>query len=145
MQGFPVDADGLGIEVDFDVAGADDGVGMPLGTTDNSLNPGQQFGPVKRLGQVIVGAVTQPFDFFVRFGQAGQNQHRRFDFGRTQAFEHFVSVHVGQHQVENDDVIVIKLADFQSVFAQIRRIYDHSFFFQHGFNALRNRIVVFNQ
>ena len=79
VQRFAVDADGLGIEVDFDVAGPNHRVGMSFGTAYHRLNTGQQFGTVKRFGQIIVGAETQSFDFFVRFGEARKNQDRRFD------------------------------------------------------------------
>ena len=65
---------------------------MTFGTANDGLQTGQQLGLVKRLGQVIVGAVAQSLDLFVGFGQAGKNQHRCIDLGGAQALQNFVPI-----------------------------------------------------
>ena len=117
---------------------------MPFGATDDSLNPRQQFGFVERLCQIVVGTVTQAFDLFVGLAQAGQNQNRRIDFGCSQVFQNFIAVHVRQHQIKNDNVVVIELSDFQAVFAKVGGVHNHPFFFEHRLNTLRDGVIIFN-
>src|SRR5690606_19261474 len=51
----------------------------------------------------------------------------------------------GQHQVENDDVVFVELADFETVFAHIRRIDDVTIGFQHQLDAFGGGLIVFNK
>ncbi len=38
------------------------------------------------------------------------------------ALEHVIAVHVGQVQVEQDDVVVVELAEIDAFFAQVCRV-----------------------
>ncbi len=68
VQGFGADSNSLRIQIDFNIAGTDDWIWMAFGAADNSLDAGQKFCFIKRFGQVVICAVAQAFDFFIRFG-----------------------------------------------------------------------------
>ncbi len=57
-----VDLDGLGVEVDRQLAGADDGLAVTLGAADDRVGARDQLLAVERLGDVIVGAEAQSAD-----------------------------------------------------------------------------------
>ena len=107
MEGFGADGNRLGVQVDFNIASANNGIGVSFGAADDSLNTGEKFGFVKRFGEVIISAVAQAFNLFIRLGQAGQNENGGVDLGCAEVFKNFIAVHVRQHQVENNDVIII--------------------------------------
>ena len=53
------DLDGLLIEIDDEVTGRDDGLGMALRSTNDGVNAGDELVLVERLGQIIIGAEAQ--------------------------------------------------------------------------------------
>ena len=44
-----------------------------------------------------------------------------------------------------DDVVVVQLADFEAVFAEIGGVHHHTFGLEHHFDALGCREVVFDE
>jgi len=54
---------------------------------------------------------------------------------RAQALQHLVPVDVRQHQIEEDDVVVVELADLQPVLTEIGRVADKVFLPQHHLDA----------
>jgi hypothetical protein len=54
-------------------------------------------------------------------------------------------VHVRQVEVEQDDVVVVELAEVQALFAQVRRIDVEPFGGQHQFDRLGGRRLVLDQ
>src|SRR6266576_1889733 len=46
---------------------------------------------------------------------------------RAQPAQHFVPVDVGQHQIQDDDVVIVELADLQAVLAEIGGIANEAF------------------
>ena len=56
-----------------------------------------------------------------------------------------VARHVGQVQVEQDDVVVVELAEIDAFFAEIRRVDVETLGFEHQLDRLRGGAIVFNQ
>ena len=56
VNALAVDFDGLGVEVDAQIAGLDDGLRVALGAADDRMNAGDQFVLVEGLGHIVVGA-----------------------------------------------------------------------------------------
>ena len=59
--------------------------------------------------------------------------------------EHVITGHVGQVQVEQDDVVIVELAEIEALFAQIGRVDVEAFGAEHQLDALRRRRLVLNQ
>ena len=59
--------------------------------------------------------------------------------------QHLVTVDVRQHQIENDDVVIVELADLQPVFAEIGGIADEALPLQHHLDAGGCGGIVLNQ
>ncbi len=53
----------------------------------------------------------------------------------AQPTQDLISVDVRQHQIEQDDVIIVQLADLQPVFAEISRIANEVLFAQQQFDT----------
>ena len=79
----------------------------------------------------------------VKFGKAGEDQDRRAHARRAQAPQHLVPVNIGKHQIEENDVVIVELADLQAVLAEICRIANEVFLAEHHLDAGRGcRIVL---
>ena len=65
--------------------------------------------------------------------------------GNPQLLEHIITMHVRQVQIEQYDVIIIKLAEIEPLFAQVRGINVETFGRQHQLNRFCGRRFIFNQ
>ena len=63
----------------------------------------------------------------------------------AQAAQHLVARHVGQIEVEEDDVVVVELAEIDAFLAEIGRIDVEALGLEHQLDALRRRAVVFDE
>ena len=63
----------------------------------------------------------------------------------AQPAQHLIAVDVRQHEVENDDVVVVQLADLQPILAEIGGIDDEALGVEHQFDTFCDRGVVFDQ
>ncbi len=145
MQRLAVDLDGAGVQVHLQLAGLDDRVGMALGAPHDRLDAGDQLALVERLGEVVVGADAEAADLVVEPGQPREDEDRRVDARGAQPAQHLVAVDVRQHQVEDDDVVVVELADLEAVLAQIGGVAHVVFRTQHRFDAGGSGAVVLDQ
>ena len=145
MQRLAVDLDRAAVEIDRQLAGADDRFGMALGAADDRLDARDQLAAVERLGQEVVGAEAEALDLVVELGEAGEDQDRRAHARGAQAAQHLIAVDIGQHEVEDDDVVIVELADLEPVFAEIGGIADEALGPQHQLDALRGGGIVFDQ
>ena len=59
--------------------------------------------------------------------------------------EHLEAAHVGQVQIEQDDVVVVELSEVDALFAQVRRVDVEALGLEHQIDALRHRAIVFYQ
>ena len=109
----------LGVEIDGELAGGDHRLAVALGAAHHGLDAGDQLVLVEGLGHVIVGAEAQGLDLGLDDGVAGQDQDGGLHLGDAQRLQHFEARHVGQLQVENDNVVVIKLTQIDPFFAEI--------------------------
>src|SRR6201999_3547269 len=62
-----------------------------------------------------------------------------------QRAQHLEPGHVGEVQVEQDDVVVVQLAEIDALFAEVRRIDVEALGLEHQFDRLRCRAIVFDQ
>src|SRR6185437_10686250 len=137
--------DGAAVEIDGELAGTDYRLGMALGAAHDRLDAGDQLTPVEGFRQEIVGAEAQTLDLVVEFGKAGEDEDRRAHARGTQPAQHLIAIDIRQHQVEDDDVVIVEFADFQPVFAEIRRVADKSFGAQHHLNAGGGCRIIFHE
>ena len=137
--------DRLGVKINREFAGGDDRLAVALGTAHDRLDAGDQLILVERLGHIIVGAEAQRLDLGFDNGVTGEDQDRRLHLGDAQGLEDLKAAHVGQLQVQNDNVVVIKLTQIDPFFAEIGGVNIQAFAPQHQFDASRHGAVVFNQ
>ena len=74
------DFDSLGVEIDDQIAGIDDRLGVALGAANDRVDARDQLVLVERLGHVVVGAEAETFDLVLDAGEAGQDQDRVLTF-----------------------------------------------------------------
>jgi hypothetical protein len=133
-----VHLDRLGVEIDAEIAGVDDRLRVPLGAAHDRVDARDQLVLVERLGHVIVGAETQAFALVLDAGEAGEDQDGRLHFGDAQCAQDLEARHVGQVQVEQDDVVVVEFAEIDTLFAEIRRVDVEALGFEHQLNRLKS-------
>jgi hypothetical protein len=100
---------------------------------------------VERLGHVVVGAKAKSFDLVLDAGQAGEDQDRRLHLGDAQAAQDLEARHVGQVQVQQDDVVVVELAEVDAFLTEIGGVDVEALGFEHQLDGLSGRAVVFNE
>jgi hypothetical protein len=76
-----VDPDRLGVEIDHEIAGLNDRLGVTLAAPHDGVNARHQLSLVERLGHVVVGAEAEAFDLVPDAGEAGEDQNRGLDLG----------------------------------------------------------------
>ena len=118
---------------------------VTLRAAHHGVDAGDQLVAVERLGDVIVGAEAEAADLRIHLGDARQDQHRRLHLGDAQLLEHVVAVHVGQVEVEQDDVVIIQLAEVQALLAEIGRVDVEAFGREHELDRLGGGRLVLDQ
>jgi translation initiation factor IF-1 len=78
-------------------------------------------------------------------GEARQDQDRRLHLGDAQRAQNLVAGHVRKVQVEEDDVVIVQLAEIDALFAEVRRVDIEALRLEHQLDALRRGAVVFNE
>src|SRR4029079_11884483 len=136
---------GLGVKVNGELAGGDHRLAVALGAAHDRLDTGDQLVFVEGLGHIVVGAEAERLDLGLDDGIAGQDQHGRLHLGDAQGLQHFETRHIGQLQVQNDDVVIVKLAQIDPFFAEIGGVDVKAFTAQHQLDAPRHGAVVFDQ
>ncbi len=140
-----VDLDGLGVEVDRELAGGDHRLGVALGAAHDRVDARDQLLAVERLGHVVVGAEAEALQLVLGVVGAGENQDRRLDLGEPELAQHVVAVHVRKVEVEQDQVVVVELGEIDAFFAEIRRIHVQVRVLEHQLDALGCRRIVFDE
>ncbi|MCY1244362.1 hypothetical protein D9M72_574330 [compost metagenome] len=134
----------LGIEIDDQLAGGNDRLGMTLGTAHDRMDACHQLVLVERLGHVVVGAEAETANLVFNSGHAGENEDRRLHLGKTQCSQDLVTGHVRKVEVEKDDVVVIEFAEIDAFFTEIGGVNVETLGLQHQLNALSRCAVVFD-
>src|SRR5205085_11638254 len=96
--------------------------GVTLGTAHDRVDAGDQFVLVEGLGHVVVGADAETLDLVLDAGKAGEDQNGGLDLGDPELLEHVIAGHVGQVQVEKDNVVIVELSEVDALFAEVGRI-----------------------
>jgi hypothetical protein len=109
------------------------------------MDAGDQLVLVKRLGHIVVGTEAETLDLVLDAGEPRQNQDRRLHLGDAQRTQHLEAGHVRQVQVEQNDVVVIKLAEVDTLFPEVRRVHVEALGLEHQLDGLRRGAVVLNQ
>jgi hypothetical protein len=100
---------------------------------------------VEGLGHVVVGAAAEGLDLGLDLRGSGEDHHRGVDLADAQLTQNFQTIHVGEVQVEQDQVVVIDLAEIDALFAEVGRVDVEAFRLQHQLDALRGRVIVFDK
>ena len=145
MHAGTVHLDRLGIEIDHQLAGLDHRLGMPLGAAHDRVNAGDELVLVERLGQVVVGTDAEALHFILGAGEARQDQDRRLDLGDAQGTQHLEPGHVGEIEVEQNDVVVVQFSEVDAFLAKVGRIDVETLRLQHQLDRLSRGSVVLNQ
>jgi hypothetical protein len=95
-----------------------------LAAPHDRLHASQQLRLVKRLGDEIIGSQTEAFHLDLWARQPGQDQHRGIISRDAHPAYDLETFDVGQHQVENHDVVVVVTGKFEAFLAGIGMI-DH--------------------
>src|ERR1700730_3253064 len=131
-----VDLARLGVEVNDEIAGPDDRLGMTLRAAYDGVDAGDQFVPVEWLRHVIVGAEAETLDLILDAGNSGEYQDRCLHLGDAQRSEHLETRHIGQIQVEQNDVVVVELAEIDALSAQISPVDVEALAFEHQYELI---------
>src|SRR5207237_6802877 len=145
MDAGAIDLDRLRVEIDRQLAGLDDRLAVALRAADDGVDARDQLVAVERLGDIIVGAEAERADLGVHLGDAGENEDGSANLGGAELLQHVITVHVRQVQVETDDVVIIELAEVQTLFAQIRRIDVEALVGENELDGLGRGRLVFDQ
>ena len=140
-----VDRHRAGVEVDGHPPGADGRGGVPLRAADDRVQPRHQFALLEGLGEVVVGAEAEAADLAVGVVHPREDQHRRLHTRRAQLAQNVEAVHVGQAEVEDDDVVFVETANLKAILALAGGVDHHLLGAQHEFDRLRLAGVVLNQ
>ncbi|AYF01309.1 hypothetical protein PY32053_01682 [Paracoccus yeei] len=145
VQRLAVHLDRARVQVHHHLARADHRLAVALGTADDRLDAGDQFIPIKWFGHVIVSPEAKAAQLAFRVVRAGQDQDRRVDAGHADLAQDFHPVHVGQVQVQQDQVVVIELGQVDAFFAHVRPIDVVIGMGQHQFDAARGGRIVLDK
>src|ERR1700722_644045 len=145
MHALAANLDRLGIEIDHEIAGLDHRLSVALGAAHDRMDACHQFVLVEGLGHVVVGAHAETFDLVLDAGEAGEDQNGCFDFRHPKLLEHVVAGHVGQIEVEQDNVVIVKFPEIDAFFSEVRRIDVETLGFKHQLDRLRDGAVIFYQ
>ena len=110
FQGGEVDrlavlGDRAGVGMKSSDADGDVRVGQPGGAADEGADTGQEFFQVKRFDEIVVGPFVEAFDAIINTVQGSKDQDRSL-LRLAKFLEHLPAVEAGEHEVENDGVVV---------------------------------------
>src|SRR5271156_4358885 len=79
---------------------------MPGHSPQEILEPGEQNGQIKRLGEIIVRAGGEPAQYIFGTSSRGQHQYRDIALMLAQLGEHLKAVFAGKHDIEQHGIEV---------------------------------------
>ncbi|GJE34646.1 hypothetical protein LDDCCGHA_4858 [Methylobacterium oxalidis] len=139
------DLDGLLVEVDDEVARRDHRLGVALRAAHDGVDAGDELVLVEGLGQVVVGAEAETLHLVLDARHAGENQDRGLHLRDAKGAEHLVARHVGQVQVEEDDVVVVELAEIDALLTEVGGVGVEVLGLEHQLDAGRDRGIIFDK
>lgn len=131
----------LGVQVDADLAGLDDRLGVALAATNDSMHAGHELMLVERLGHVVVRAAAEGLHLRVDVGTTRHEHDRRIDLADPQLTQDVQTAHVRQDDLQDDDVVVEDLAEINAFFTKLGGIDVEALGLHHQLHGLdRGRI-----
>ena len=118
---------------------------MALGAADDGVDASNQLILMERLGHVVIGTETEAADLVIDANEARQDQNWRRDLADAQGLEDFISAHIRKIDIEENDVVIIKLAKIDPLFAEVGGVAIKAFRLQHQLDALSRRAIIFDQ
>src|SRR5580704_18062855 len=137
--------DRLAIEVEYKIAELDDRLGVALGPAHDRVDACDQFVLVERLGHVVVGPKTETFTLILDTGETGKNQDRCLDPGYPQRSEHLEARYVWKVQIQQDKVVIVQLAEVDTLLTQIRRVDIEALGSEHQLDRLSCGAIILDQ
>ena len=131
--------------VDLQVQDAQDRVLDLMAAADQRPQAGQQFFQLKGFGQIIVGTEVEALDLVFGGVLGGQNEHMGFYARLAPFLEDRQAIYFGQHQIEDDCVVVGRAALIFADFAIFGSIDGKTLLFQTPLEGLEERLVIFDQ
>ncbi len=145
MHPLAVNVDSLGVEIDLQAPGLDHGLGMTLRPPHDGVDAGDELVLMEGLGHIVVGAEAEPPHLVLDAGKAGQDEDRGLHLAHPQGLEHLVTAHVGEVQIEQNNVVVVDFAEVDALFTEVGLINVKAFRLQHQLDALGGRAIVLDQ
>ena len=108
--------------VEAEVADFEDGRPLGIAPADERAQAGEQLRERERLDEVVVGAAVETRDAILDRVPRGQHQHRYPDSGAAQPAAGLEAVQAGQHHVEDDRVVLVRLRHPERVLAVGRHV-----------------------
>ena len=139
------DLDRLGVKVHDEVAGLNHRLRMSLGAAHNGVDARDQLVLVERFGHVIVGAEAKTAHLVLDAAEAGQDQYRGLHLRHPQRAQNLVAGDVWQVQIEQYDIVIVELAEIDTLFAKVGGIEVEALRLKHQLNGLSDGGIVFNQ
>ena len=109
------------------------------------MDAGDQFILMEGFCHVVVGADAETLDLVLDAGETGEDQNGSFDLGDPKLLQHVIAGHVGQVEVEQDNVVVVKFSEIDAFFPEIGGVDVETLGLQHQFDRLRDGAVIFYQ
>ena len=109
------------------------------------MDAGDQLVLMEGLGHIIVGAEAEAAHLVLDAGQARQDQDRGLHLAHPQGLQHLVAAHIGQVQIEEDYVVIVKLTEVDALFAKVGRVDVEALRLKHQLDALCRRAIVLDQ
>src|SRR5689334_24765285 len=109
------------------------------------MDAGHEFVLMEGLGHVVVGAEAEAAHLVLDTRQAGKDKDGCLYLADTQRLENLIPAHVRQIEIEQDDVVVVELAEIYALLPQIGRVNVEALGLEHELDALRRSAVVLDQ
>ena len=113
---------GMGEAVELQIGDSINCVFAPAAPPRQHLDAGQQLGKRIGLGQIVVAASAQPFHSVIDLTEGGEDKHRGIDALGAQFTDYREAVLLGQHAINNHDVVLAIQAEGDSLLAVGREV-----------------------
>src|ERR1700730_15228129 len=145
MYRTPVHFHRLGVELDHEIASSDGRFGMSFRATHDGMNARHQFIFVEWLGHVVISSEAKTSDLVFNPAQTGEDQYRRLNSVDSQRPQDLEARHIRQVQIEHDEVVIVQLAEVETLFPEISDVNVEAFGLEHQLNGPSSGNIVLNE